>query len=462
MSESPSGSGFHVDALLRVLELTRHLSARAELGEVLEQVIEAGRAALHADRGAVFLYAPASRELRTKVATGEREIRISIDEGIAGACAREREVVNVPDCYADDRFNRQVDRRTGYRTRCVLALPLIGLEGQLVGVLQLLNSAKPRFDEADERIGQVLAAQAAVAIQRAVLIEDREAKLKLERDLDIARRIQQNVLPARMPDVPGYDLAAFNDPADQTGGDIFDVQLGPRPQDLPASLLSPDHAGEPGTRREPPGDDDSAARSGTPDEADGRSLYLVLADATGHGIGPALSVTQFLAMIRLGLRVSPRPDQIIAQANEQLCEDLPESRFITAFLGVLLPERHRVLYVAAGQGPLLHFHAATERFDWINATGLPLGIMPGAMKDPPASLELAPGDWFILLTDGFYEYADPQGELFGAERVAQIVREHRRSDAETMIDALVQAVRAFGDGEPQHDDLTAIALRRLP
>lgn len=415
MSETLSES-----ALLSLLDIARMLAATTDLPQVLERVIDAGRSVLHADRGAVFLYDDKARELHTLVATGEKEIRISIDKGIAGDTARTRAIQNVPDCYADPRFNQDVDRRTGYRTHSLISVPLIGLEDELVGVLQLLNPDKPHFDEVDERVAGALAGQAAVAIQRARLLDERIVKLKLERDLSLAREIQQGVLPQDVPHIDGYELAAFNDPADETGGDIFDLVV---------------------------------------DDAGG--VMMMLADATGHGIGPALSVTQARAMFRMGQRLHADLDRMVVDINHQLCADLSSSRFITAFFGRLDPRAHRVHYQAPGQGPLLHFAAATDDCRWLDASTIPLGIMAEFDMSPPEPIDLAPGDMLVLLTDGFYEYQNGRGEQFDKRRVGEIIIAHKAQSPQAILDALLAAVLGFAAGAPQLDDLTAIILKRV-
>lgn len=412
-------------ALLRVLDLARRLAVPCDLQPLLALIIDVGREVLGADRGTVFLYDAEARELYATVATGEQSIRFGIDTGIAGECARRRRVVNVPDCYADPRFNRDIDRRTGYRTRSLLAVPLIGLEDELVGVIQILNPARPAFDAADERIAETLAAQAAVAIQRARLIEDRITRLKLEADLDLARQIQMDVLPRALPACAGYDLAHFSRPADQTGGDIYDVV------ELPDT------------------------------DADAPALLLLLADATGHGIGPALSVTQARSMLRMALRYSTDLDLLLHHINAQLEHDLAGNRFITAFMGVLDPRNHRVVYHAPGQGPLLHLRAAGPELRWLDASTVPLGILDELPLEPIDPIELGARDVLVLLTDGFYEYQDAGGEQFGRDRVGQVVLEHRAGPAAAIVERLLAALQAFAGSAPQQDDLTALVVRRV-
>jgi phosphoserine phosphatase len=373
---------------------------------------------LEADRGTVFLYEEETHELVSTVATGSQELRVSADRGIVGEAARTRHVINVPDCYADSRFNRAVDKSTGYRTRCLMTVPLIGHDDSLQGVLQVLNKHDGVFSEDDEQVATALAAQCAVALQRTRLLEDLVHKERLEQELSIARQIQQRVFPRVMPQVQNYDIAGWCRTADETGGDIFDlIQL------------------------------------------DSGRLILLLGDATGHGIGPALSVTQVRAMLRMCVRFGADTTDSVKNINDQLAEDLADNRFVTAFLGELDPERHRVLYHAGGQGPLLHFRAAGEPV-WRSSTTMPLGMMSGLSIKEPSVFDLDPGDILALLTDGIFEYENPQEEQYGEERLVEVIRAHQELPAASLIERIVADVEEFAEGAPQADDMTVVLVRR--
>ncbi|WP_437753393.1 PP2C family protein-serine/threonine phosphatase [Sorangium sp. So ce1389] len=412
-------------SLILILDVSRKLAAPCDLTELLELIIKTGREVIGADRGSVFLYDEEAKELYSRVATGETQIRVSIDKGIAGECARRRQTILVDDCYADARFNPEIDRRTGYHTKSLITVPLIGLDDKLVGVLQMLNSVVGHFGPDERDVAELLAAQAAVAVQRTLLLEERMIKIKLEHDLTIARDIQQNILLRRLPRCPGYSLSAFSKPADDTGGDIYDViRLDER--------------------------------------ADASPVLLLLADAAGHGIGPALSVTQFRAMLRIGLRLSADMDALMHHINQQLIEDLPNDRFITAFLGILDPATHQLRYHAAGQGPLLHYRAAEGQVVWRDPSTVPLGMFKDLDLPPTPPLVMAPGDLLVLLTDGFYEYQDAAGQVFGKERVGDLIHRLHARPTSDILGALLAEVRRFAGSAKQIDDLTALLIKRDP
>jgi len=419
------------EAFVRLLDITRQLAATQPLPAVLEQVVNAARSIVDADRGTVFLYdhKPAPGELYMITGTGLESLRFGVDKGIAGQCATDRQIINVPDCYADHRFHADVDRDTGYRTNCLIAAPLIGLDNQLVGVMQLLNAKKGGFGQTDEQIVAALAAQAAVAIQRAMLLDARDTKIKMEQDLKLAQELQRGCLPTVLPACDQYDLAGFNRPAEETGGDIYDA----------LRMVT----------REPV------------DPADAPPIMLMIADATGHGVGPALSVTQARSMFRMALRLRAPLDDIVQHLDEQLYDDLGGYRFVTAFLGQLAPDRHELHYHAPGQGPLLFYSRSKDEATLLRASSPPLGVSPDLPRRSPDPLTFEPGDILMLATDGFYECPGiEEGSAFGEDRVVEIIRTRRDESAQKIIDELVRQADHFAAGLPQVDDLTALCVKR--
>jgi phosphoserine phosphatase len=405
-------------ALERILEVTRALARPLDVGTMLEQVIDAARSILDADRGTVFLYDAARDELVSKVATGTGELRVPASRGIVGECARGRRVILVPDCYADPRFNPEVDRRTGYRTRCLMAVPLVGHDDSLVGVLQVLNKRSGVFTAADESVATALGAQCAVALQRMRLLEELVDKERMEQELAVARDIQMGVLPRTMPQVAGYDIAGWCRPAEQAGGDIYDVI----------------------------------------DLGDSR-VFLLLGDATGHGVGPALSVTQVRAMLRMCIRLGADLEAAFRHINDQLADDLASNRFVTGFLGVLDPVAHRIAFLSGGQSPILHLRA-DGTLETRESTSLPLGILAGLPIGKAKAIDLGPGDVLALVTDGVHEYESPADEQFGVERLAEVLRAAGGAPASHLVQRVVASVESFARGAPQKDDMTVLLVRR--
>ncbi|MGI8896222.1 MAG: GAF domain-containing protein [Casimicrobiaceae bacterium] len=244
-----------------ILDVTSALAAPFDLRTMLDEVVTAAKQVLRADRGSVWLHDPAADELVLEVATGILPVRVRSGVGLVGACARTRQTINVPDCYADPRFDPGVDKASSYHTRSMLTLPLVDHKDVLVGVMQVLNKAGGVFDADDEALATALAAQCAVALQRVRMTESLIEGEKMLQALEVAREVQMSTLPATMPALSGYDVCGMFRPAELTGGDTFDL-----------AVLD-------------------------------QGLLVVLGDATGHGIGPALSVTQMHAMLRIAFRL---------------------------------------------------------------------------------------------------------------------------------------------------------------
>ena len=241
----------------------------------------------------------------------------------------------------------------------------------------------------------------------------------MQRDLAVAREIQLGLLPARPPVMAGFDIIGMNRPADQTGGDYYDWQ------ELP----------------------------------DGR-LAVALGDVSGHGIGPALVMAVCRAYARSTAPTVPDPAALLTRLNELLHGDLPADRFVT-FVVAILDKDGTAGLVSAGHGPTLLFRASTGTVTQFNADGIPLGIDPIVKYGPMALLNLEEGDVLVMLTDGFFECTRPSDcEQFGVKRLQETLRGCIHNDAKTILHTLDQSVSKFCDGSPQHDDMTAIVIRR--
>ena len=262
---------------------------------------------------------------------------------------------------------------------------------------------------------------------------------KVERDLQLARQIQQSTLPEALPALPGFEVDAWCEPADATGGDTFDVVA------MSQRIAGTGAAG-----------DAPLVPAGEPAER----AVLFLADADGHGIGPALSVTLARAMLRMGLRAGLDLPAIVRRMNAQLAADLRDGHFVTAWFGALDVRAQTLTCLCCGHGPILHYVAAADECRVIPADTPPLGILPDIDPGIPVATALGPGDVVVVMSDGVFDAPNAAGEPFGAERVIALVREHRSAPAAEILAAVRAALDAFTGGAPAEDDRTAIVLAR--
>jgi PAS domain S-box-containing protein len=249
--------------------------------------------------------------------------------------------------------------------------------------------------------------------------EARRDAVRLERELDIARTIQRSLLPDEQPVVPGFEIAGWNQPAAQTGGDYFDWITLP----------------------------------------DGRTVVSI-ADVSGHGIGPALIVAVCRAYFRASTSVEMTLQSAIARANDLLARDLTEGRFVTAAVGMLDPATRRMHLYSAGHAPLIYYEAASGTVHLWAADDPPLGLLEGVMTGAPREIAFAPGDALVLVTDGFYEWSNAAGDKYGIPRLEEFVRTHASRAPKEFIEALYADVQAFAGDTPQADDVTAVVIRR--
>src|SRR5262245_45709535 len=236
--------------LLSVLEVTKEMAAERSFERLMALIVQRACDSLHCERSSLFLFDEESQELYTRWVTKLEidEIRLPSNKGVVGLAVETRQPQFVDDPYAHPKFDPSFDRTTGFRTRNIVCMPLVSWsEGRLLGVLQLLNKHEGSFSTWERELVGAFAAHAAIAVERAVLAEHYREKTRIEIELDAAREIQSSFFPRELPRPPGYEMAAFHQPADATGGDYYDA--------IPL---------------------------------DSGQIALVMADVSGHGLGPSL------------------------------------------------------------------------------------------------------------------------------------------------------------------------------
>jgi serine phosphatase RsbU (regulator of sigma subunit)/predicted ester cyclase len=248
---------------------------------------------------------------------------------------------------------------------------------------------------------------------RAAEARERE---RIEQELQVARRIQQDLLPEATPALEGWRIATYYGPAREVGGDFYDFL-----------------------------------------ELSNGRLGLILGDATGHGMPAALVMATTRGMLRAVVQSVESPGEVLGRVNEALVADIPPSTFVTCFYGILDPEGGRFSYANAGHNlPCRRLNGQAEE---LRARGMPLGLMPGmGYEEKEATLDI--GESVLFYSDGLVEAHDPRGEMFGFPRLRKLVAEHDAEEG-SLVDFLMEELRSFtGEGWEQEDDITLVTLRR--
>lgn len=404
---------------LRVLlEVGRRLASNMDLDSLLELIIQQTTKVMEADRSSLFLVDKKTEELWSKIAQGAEEIRFPIGKGFAGHVAKTGEIVNIPDVYKDKRFNREVDKQTGYRTKSMLCAPLRTMDGEIVGVVQVLNKKGGQvFTEFDEEMLLALAGQAAVAITNAMYHQEVLQKQKMERDLQIAKSVQESFLPQELPEKKGFQFAAHYDPAQDVGGDVYDF--------IP---LSEDQMG------------------------------ILLGDVSGKGVPAALFMARLMSDFRFISLTEDDPKDILAKVNNILVKRSRRGMFVTLAFLILDSLRGRITYSSAGHLPPILVKANGKVHRLESEGGVPLGIAEEQVFGQD-SVPLDAGDVILLYTDGVVEARNSRKQEFGFSRIEKALKESRGLSAKEIEQHLSARVAEFVEDTPQHDDLTYLLMK---
>ncbi len=393
------------------------LAVTTDLDALLQRIAEAACSMVACERCSIFLHDPKTNELWTTIALGSREIRVPSAAGIVGAAFSSNELIHVPDPYSDPRFNPAPDRASGFVTRSLLTVPLHDVDNQPIGVLQAVNHRQGPFGETDFLLARLLADQAGVAIQRYRLQQAAIEGAELRREMSLAREVQQALIPARPPAVPGLACAGYTLPASITGGDGFDYWQ----------------------------------------VADDR-LGFFLGDASGHGIGPALVVSQVRTLLRALADMNPNPHEIICRVNSRATQDMAAGRFVTMFLGVMSSDGC-LHWTSGGHGPILVQRARGAPIEQLEPPGPPVGVMDPFMGEPTEPIQINPGGRVFVLSDGLFEAFNPDGEQLGVERIVEVM-ETVTDSPEALVAALRRLAAEWQQGDEPKDDQTAVIVQR--
>lgn len=409
------------DRLALLYQLSQTFNSSLDLDEVLNRVMDEVIAAVHAERGFVML-AEVDGELVFRVARGIDQKTIEdpqfqISRSVVESVARKEKPILTSDAQSDSRFNiRESVVFLGLRS--ILCVPLKYKE-RVSGVIYVDNSLQVGiFAEEDLELLNAIASSAAVAIENARLYEVAVEKGRLERELQLAHKVQESLLPGETPQIPGWEFAAIWQPAREVAGDYYDFIPGSRD-----------------------------------------NLGLVIADVTDKGMPAALYMAFTRSIIRASVDLAPTPVAGITHANQLICDESTYGFFVTLFFASLDVKSGEITYVNAGHNPPLHFHASENKLYKLVRTGIPVGIESNSSYEQ-RSITLNSGDFILLYTDGVTDSVNAQMEEFGNERFERVVLDQRLESAADILAAITQSVDDFTSSTAPFDDITIVVAKR--
>jgi len=300
---------------------------------------------------------------------------------------------------------------TGRESSAIRVAPIAHL-GELLGLIVVSRSLEDAYDAEDDRVLAELARQVGLALHNVRLDSAIQESLA---ELEVARLIQQNFLPKELPDLDGWQIAAYYRPAREVGGDFYDVIP------LPGGLVA-----------------------------------FVVGDVTDKGVPAALVMSATRAILRASATRIVEPGAVLEAVNEHLCPDMPEKMFVTCLYGVLDPASGLLRFANAGHD--VPYVKTADGVVELRARGMPLGLLTG-MAYEEKEMVLAPGDGVLLHSDGIVEAHDPEREMYGFPRLQETVRSGPVGQA--LIYLVLAEIDAFtGPDSEQEDDITMLTLAR--
>jgi len=402
-------------------EISREITSILDLDDLLERIGLLLKRVIDFQMFTILLWNERTEQFEHRFSTryGERVTRernVTLGKGIIGAAAQQREPILAPDVRKDPRYVAE-----NPETRSELSVPLI-YKGEVIGVIDLEHTRVNYYNEDHVRTLSTLAAQVAISIANARLYQRiHEEEQRMERDLDMARKVQLRLMPSRPPKLERAEIAAQFMAARSIGGDVYDfLDYGP-----------------------------------------GRTA-LAVGDVSGKAAPAALYAALVSGILRSLAPQHLSPAEMLAALNDQLQERKLDSQYVTMLMAVWDDSNQTLQIANAGSvQPLFVSSGSSNReVKTIQAEGFPLGLFPNAEYEE-FTLSTRPGDLIVFFSDGIVDAVNDAGEMFGDERLNAVLKSQAHSTAAATVDAILKAVTDFQAGTDHFDDETVVVLRVL-
>ena len=418
-----------VDKLRMLLDITKTISRSLDLDEVLNLVMDTLDSLIPYDAAGIYLVQCSgpvpeweggpdeSCVFQTQAVRGYdiddlQELGLKMGEGLIGHVALSGKPFISLNVREEPRY---INARA--RTRSEMVAPIIS-NNEVIGVFDLESDELNAYSKDDLEVLMLLASQVAIIIEKVMLHDSLLEKQRLQTQLEVARQVQLELLPARDPELEGFDISAYNFPTEEVSGDyydwvrIFDDQIG-----------------------------------------------IVIADVSGKGVPAALLMAFLRASLRAATHIGYAPHISMSKVNYLLWESIERNQFVTSFYGILDASNRTLAYSNAGHNPPLVMEA-DGKAHFEERGGVPLGMFRDS-RYYEYYMTLEPGQMLVLYTDGATEAMNSVNDEYGRDRLVEAVRQCRHLSAREMIDFIHRDVINWTDGLGAHDDVTFFIVKAL-
>lgn len=407
-----------VDELSILNELSRVISSNMNLDFVIETIVKRSLRAVNAQQGTITLVdesTPSEMKTLIRAQTSTAQHRqFHLTQNIIGWMLIHKQPLLSNDVKMDSRFSGVHIEDDIHSMLCV---PML-IKNRMIAVLSVFNKKDSgEFTDDDKRLLSIMATQSAQVIENARLYEQERQKMMLEKELIAAREVQMRLLPQKPPKIEGFNITALTIPAKEVGGDYYDF--------IPL---------------------------------DDKTYEIVVADVSGKGLPAALLAAMGKGVLYAQAYQHPSPQMHLQEVNRIIRRNLPRKSFITMILAVISESAKTVLISNAGHCCPLFYKSSQRQTEVISIKGMALNFSENIVCTE-TRIELKKNDVLLLYSDGIIEAQNISGELFGIERLQDIVAQNANLTTEGLGLKILEAVKIFTQGVPQNDDITLVALQ---
>lgn len=409
--------------LKAVLEISRSLAGTTDLDALLPKILDTlFKVFPHADRGIVLFKTDDGKMIpkATKHRRATDDDTVKVSRTILRTVLEQKTGVLSADATSDARFEAS-ESISNLTIRSMMCVPMLNLDGEPIGVISI-DTQNPfnQFKDEDLDLLVAVAGQAAMSYESARLLVTAIEKQKQDREMGIAMDVQRALLPTEMPQPQPWEFFASYDTAQAVGGDYFDCMVLP----------------------------------------DGKKVCFAFGDVAGKGVPASLVMSKLSTVVTITMNFVSDVLDAACKINDQMCTKAVEGRFVTFIIGIIDPETGEMEFVNCGHMPLM-IRKVDGTIEEIGeeAVGVPLGVMDGYPFEV-VKRTIAPGETIVLYTDGVSEAMNPNSDLYGMDRLRELVHSSKAGKAEELGKTILADVRKHANGRPQNDDITIMVIGR--